>query len=249
MFTSSNPSMKKWLTACYWLVIAGLVINFGRLSLNRWKVSAQSATNYSTTFAYTAVLKETDFDGKGSSKEVLTNTWAVRSDGSRAIRIDPVPGSRSAPARMIDYSNGQKVHIHDNSGKKSTVFTTTGPKNWIRDVSSNCLKSSAGQPISQGDTFDENEEVNGYRTARITNKQMTYWFAIDYGCAMVRFNADWGNGAGSEQNLIVLIPGEPSQTLFAVSGFQEVPPSGMLKLTSDAARQLDQQYYSRQTRP
>ena len=245
-----NPKTKKWLNICYWLVIVGLAINVGRLGLARKNVSAKSAVNISSPFTYTAILRETRFDGKGNSKETLTNTWAVRSDGSRALLSGPLPGSPNPAARLVDFSDGRKVSLDDKSGKKSTTFTSSGSANWIRDAGSNCTNSSAGQPAASGDRFAGNEDVNGYRTAKFTNNQVTYWFAVDYGCAMIQFTVDWGNGEKSQQTLVALIPGEPSEKMFAVSGFQEVPPSQLLNISSpQIAEQVDRPYYKHQVRP
>ena len=105
-----------------------------------------------------------------------------------------------------------------------------------------------------GEVLSGNEDVNGYHTVKIAVKTakdtLTTWFALDYGCAVVKFEANWEGGARTEQELVTLLPGEPSPALFDVpADFAEVAPSKMLPsgISSDTAQRLDKKYYAHHT--
>jgi len=70
------------------------------------------------------------------------------------------------------------------------------------------------------------ETVAGYRTVKIMNNNVTAWYALDYGCAMVKDRWDFGGKEFTEKYLISLIGGEPDAALFDVPATaREVSPS------------------------
>jgi len=93
----------------------------------------------------------------------------------------------------------------------------------LRDPGNNCLIS--GFP----ETPDGEEVIAGYRAVKLTSGVTAQWFALDYGCALIKDRAEWPDGQMSEKRLVALIPGEPAPSMFDdPAGFQEVPPSRWL---------------------
>ncbi len=82
-------------------------------------------------------------------------------------------------------------------------------------------------PFVPGQIVLGEDRISGFRTVKIQANNATWWFALDYGCAMVKSRVDFGEQGGvSEKNLVVLTPGEPAPDLFNVrSDFREVPRS------------------------
>ena len=79
---------------------------------------------------------------------------------------------------------------------------------------------------SMPETFAGEETIAGYRTAKIVSNVITAWYALDYGCALVKDRWGFTTGEVSEKELVALIPGEPDGALFAVpADAREVPPS------------------------
>ena len=215
---------------------------------------------------FTAVLKQFTYDEHGVATPADTQTWAVRSDGSRVLQIesnDP-KDKRPGGTRFVDLSSGESVKIGLFSEEKSsTIRPDAASTSWVRDPSSNCMNSLQGRPMTDNQTLIGRETVDGYDTSEIRLGNMTWWFAVDYGCAPIRFIADLGENRRSEQRLVSLIPGEPSATLFAVpASFHEVSPSALLTHASGSgacaagaeshcglkpamARRLDDTYHAR----
>ncbi len=110
---------------------------------------------------------------------------------------------------------------------KKSLLPASG---WQRDPSSRCINSFAGKPMtSMTETFAGEESVAGYRTAKIARNTITEWYALDYGCAMVKDRWGFETGEMSEKELVALTPGEPEPALFEVpANAAEVPPSERL---------------------
>jgi hypothetical protein len=95
----------------------------------------------------------------------------------------------------------------------------------LRDSGNNCLISG----LNPQEKPDGEDVIGGYRAVRLTYGSTTHWFALDYGCALIKDRAEWPDGQMSEKRLVALIPGEPGPSLFDdPAGFQEVPPSRWL---------------------
>jgi hypothetical protein len=69
-----------------------------------------------------------------------------------------------------------------------------------------------------------------YLTAVVRlGKDLTMWYAVDYGCAVVSSLANYGKQGRSEQRLVSLSRGEPDASYFRVPAtYKELPPSGLL---------------------
>jgi len=89
--------------------------------------------------------------------------------------------------------------------------------------------SSPVQEIVQGE-----EIVSGYKTVKVTDKQVTRWLALDYGCAVVKDRWDFGSDKGvSEHIVLALTSGEPETALFDVPEyFRETALSEVLRVGS-----------------
>jgi len=129
---------------------------------------------------------------------------------------------------------------------KTTTFDP--PKirtsNWLRDSGNNCLISG----LTADEKPDGEEVIDGYRAVKLTLGSTTHWFALDYGCALIKDRAEWPDGQMSEKRLVALIPGEPAPSLFDdPAESQEVPPSRWLP--PDASRNGDVDAYYESHRP
>ena len=135
----------------------------------------------------------------------------------------------------------------------------TNAASWQRDPRSLCINSLAGKRMtSLPETVAGEEIIAGYRAVKIkASDKVTWWFALDCGCAMVKSRMDFSENEYSEKNLVALIPGEPDALLFHVpEQAREVSPSErMLGTRKDCAgckprtlqilRRLDAEYESR----
>jgi hypothetical protein len=94
-----------------------------------------------------------------------------------------------------------------------------------------CVNSLAGTPITTppSDTFVGEETIAGYRTAKIVAGIITSWYALDYGCALVKSRWEFSATEVSEKELVALVAGEPDPSLFDVPAhYREVLPSERL---------------------
>jgi hypothetical protein len=238
----------------FWVIAVALLINVARIVVPRLKVHALDLTSQATpSHSYTSILRETLYDSQGHAQpSIATYTWAVRADGSRIGRSEILDGPMTKQ-RNISFASGEVVSINELAHMKSTTtYRDVNPDSWIRDPRSNCLNSMNGQRMMDGEELSGNESVNGYQAVRIAVKTpakdtLTSWFAPNYGCAIVKFEANWEGGARTEQDLVTLLSGEPSPALFSVpADYAEVAPSKMLpsSISSDTAQRLDQKYYA-----
>ncbi len=209
---------------------------------------------------YTVVLKETVLNPDGVARVGAEITRAVRSDGSLISRgaIELGDGTKNKQ-RFIQFASGIEVSTNDLANTKSTTLMAhANSARWQRDPNSKCINSFAGEPFvgEPKEVISGEETILGYRTVKITNNNATWWFALDYGCAMVKSRMDWGGQGVSGKNLVALIPGEPEAALFDVAQFREAPFSEMLlgpgkKLEdlgpreAESLRKMDEDYYKR----
>lgn len=180
---------------------------------------------------YTVRLIETFHGSDGSAVDTQESIWAVRSDGA-SVRHIMQKQSKQTSERTIKFVSGEEIVINELTNIKSTTFEkSVNSARWQRDPSSKCINSFAGTAMtSLPETISGEETVSGYRTVRITANNVTSWYALDYGCALVRDKADWGTGKGySEHNAVLLVPGEPNEALFRIPvNAREAPPSERL---------------------
>lgn len=183
---------------------------------------------------YTVTLREIGYRAGVVIDEPQTEyTIAMRSDGSRSYAhalIPPRPGSRRG--RTINLSSGQEILVDEAQSLRSTFEKEFDWKTIALDPANNCLTNMAGRQLGgQPRRMVGPESIHGYRAVRIEDvgSGITYWFALDYGCAMVQLRATFDKDLVSEQQLIKLTPGEPDATWFTIPGtYAETVPSKLL---------------------
>ena len=108
--------------------------------------------------------------------------------------------------------------------------------------------------MTAGETFQGEETIAGYRTAKIASDIITEWRALDYGCALVKDRWDFGPTEFTEKELVALVGGEPDAALFDVpANYREVPPSEGMRPCNKNAREffqmLDEDYKRHALKP
>jgi len=193
---------------------------------------------------YTVILEQHHAEANRAIGGDVTITQALRSDGSRVFQTVTHTANPPIVERMIDFSSGKHMTIMDLTKRKSTFFVTSASGiPWLRSSAENCVT-----PVgAQLEKLIAIENVEGYRAARRVRGILTSWYAIDYGCALIREHWQWDAGDTNDTRLVKLIPGEPSADIFAdPADYQELPPSGLYgKATSQMSR-ADASYYSHQ---
>jgi len=202
------------------LVIA-LTVNAFRIHLPALKAAVLPAK----VVPYTVVLQEFALQRDGIAVPSFKLTQAIRGDGSQAMEMTSSDPARPSSERILDFSSGKKMYIMQRQQLKTTTFDPPKnlPAHWLRDSGNNCLISGFQQKP------DGEDVIGGYRAVKLTYGSTTQWFALDYGCALIKDRAEWPDGQMSEKRLVALIPGEPAPSLFDdPAGFQEGPPSRWL---------------------
>lgn len=223
--------LRRALRYTFWIAVICLAANVARVGTLR--VRAFQSGHGSDLSPYTAVTKETVYNADGSKREVSQSTVAVRSDGSRVTKIERTSSGYTMSQRTIELSSGEQAIVDDIREIKSTTkdpAKVSATPQWLPDPRSRCLNSFSGQPVLPGQVVSGEEIVNGYRAAKLQKGNMTWWLALDHGCAMLKRRAQWGeHGQIGERTLVSLTAGEPQGSLFHVpQGYRELPPSGMV---------------------
>lgn len=199
------------------LVIVGTIAHTGRIMHS--KLKAQEVRQ-GGPIPYTAILKESVLGADGTTKAGIEMTQAIRSDGSFALQVsyEPTEGGKNKKFRTIKFATGKEVTIDELAGTQSTIEKNVNPSRWQRDPNSKCINSFTGKTMvdSPQEVINGEEIIAGYRTIKILRNGATRWFALDYGCAMVKERMDWGSQGVSEKNLVALIAGEPQYALFQI---------------------------------
>lgn len=169
---------------------------------------------------YTVTLTEVVVGRAGRSFDPPDQTWAFRSDGASLLKLGDGPGG----SRQLVFPDGVRVEVNDfQLGKSTTLVPTLSPEQ--RQPDAMCLRLSGLSGRAWQLRKAVIEHVRGFRTARVSDGSVTQWFALDYGCALVRRTANFG-AQKSQLELVSLIPGEPSEALFEVPDhYREGPPS------------------------
>ena len=210
------------------LVIIALVAQAGRLihSLLRAQGVRQGGP-----IPYSVILRETVHHPDGTATVASEVTWGVRSDGSTVRRFVHKREPASSE-RTVQFSSGLEVAINELTNTKTSMMKNSllPSTTWQREPSSKCINSFAGKPMtSMPETFVGEETVAGYRTAKVVSNGITAWYALDYGCALVKDRWGFETGEMSDKELVALTGGEPNPALFEVpANAAEVPPSERL---------------------
>lgn len=180
---------------------------------------------------YTVVLQETeDKAGAPIGSPHTIYTIAMRSDGSRVYQHNELP-PRANPkrGRTINFSAGMEIAIDDDHSLKNTLQRPGFRWQMIAlDPMTNCLTNFDGQQVGGRRQVVGRELIHGYRSVKIENvrNRDTYWYALDYGCAMVQNHSEFEGGSEDNQRLVSLVRGDPDPALFAISeSYMEVLPS------------------------
>lgn len=224
-----NFLVKLTIGRIFWLAVLVLTLNGVRI----YKSELKAVLLPNQTTAYTVILQDYALQ---DDLRVPTGRfiYAVRSDGSRVIEA-------TGRQRILDFASGKRQTVIESGHRKTTMFDPDVVKGtpWLPDPRNNCSIQGLESQRVVGE-----EVVDGFRTVKVTNGPTTQWHALDYGCALVKDRADWGNGQASEKILVVLIAGEPSPVLFEdPAGFEEVPPS-QLSPGVPGKETLDAYYYN-----
>ena len=210
--------IREWIWALLIIVVG---VGVGRFIHSQLR--AQEA-RHGRPIPYSVTLRETVYNPDGTSKVASDIIWAVRTDGSRVRRIKNAVGSE----RVVEFPSGLEVAINEGANTKTSMMKpNVSSARWQRDPQSKCLDSFAGKPMtSMPQTLIGEETVEGYRTVKIVSDIITSWYALDYGCALVKERWVFGTGEVSEKQLVALVSGEPNAALFdAPANAREVPPS------------------------
>lgn len=202
---------------------------------------------------YTVVLKEVVRDVSGERTASIV-TRAIRSDGSFAVQIEHPGEAKRRTERTVWLAKGTKAMLRDELRTKSTwEKQDLRMTYWQRDSRSRCLTSLAGSQ-SPKETFLGEEYINGFRAARIAPDEVSvFWYALDFGCALIKHRVDFGAGGVSEMTAFSLTAGPPNSALFEIPPhYQEVSPSTLVLTAKDLnettcrdnLKRLDDNYFS-----
>ena len=224
-----NASKRRVVAYIFWASVIALTVNAFRIHQPTLKAALLPAK----VVPHTVVLQEFQLQRDGTAVPGVKYTYAIRGDGSRASEMTTSNPASPSSERILDFSSGKKMYIFSPQQLKTTTFdpARSGAAHWLRDSGGNCLFPG----LTPSESPNGEDVINGYRSVKLIYGSMTQWFALDYGCALVKDRAEWPDGQMSEKRLVALIPGEPAPSLFDdPAGFQEVPPSRWLP--SDASR-------------
>jgi hypothetical protein len=207
----------------FWVALAALGVGLIR---NIERAHAQSQLVDGSSVVLQEVITKPD----GSKMLGPIYKFATRSDGSSAVvGTNYNPSSVEAPIRLVRLASGLMACVSDAKQQKTTfpISSAAGnpasPNN-LRVPSSRCVMgASNGKEAAVGE-----EQVSGYRAEKITMDNRTSWYALDFGCALVRERFVWPDGSQSNKHLVLLRPGEPDGSLFEVpSSYASVPLSAL----------------------
>jgi hypothetical protein len=214
-----NTFSKRVVRYIFWAMVIALAVNAFRIQLPTLK-AAKAALLPAKVVPYTVVLQEFHLQRDGTAVPSFKLTQAIRGDGSRAMEMTSSNPASPSSERILDFSSGEKMYVMQHLRLKSTTFDPARnlSAHWLRDSGNNCLISGFEEKP------DGEDVIQGYRVVKLTYRSINQWFALDYGCALIKDRAEWPDGQTSEKRLVALIPGEPAPSMFDdPAGFEEVP--------------------------
>lgn len=249
MLHMENIKQKRAVRVFILLISIFLLANIVRmLAIKNTAISS----NVNSIIPYHVMLRETLHHKDGKSTRGIDATYAVRSDEAVVNMAEDLNTKMPVTWRKVFFPSGLTIVINDvYEMKSSTLNEATRTFSGKRDPKSNCMLSdipvAKGQKLNGKEEIIGNEKINGYHTVMIKNQNITCWYALDLGCAMLKSLADFGDRGISEENAIMISQGEPAENLFKVSArYAEVAPSvfyGIAKDSQDAVRR-DIYYWS-----
>ncbi len=240
-----NVSKRRVVAYIFWALVIALTMNAFRIHLATLK-AAKAALLPARVVPYTVVLQEFQLQRDGTAVPSFKLTQAIRSDGSRSSEMTSSNPASPSSERILDFSSGKKMYILQHLQLKTSTFDAARnlSTHWLRDSGNSCLISGFQEKP------DGEEVIGAYRVVKLTYGSTTQWFALDYGCALIKDRAEWPDGQMSEKRLVALIPGEPAPSMFDdPAGFEEVPfsrwmPPGAHTSDRDASSARDAYYES-----
>ena len=198
-------------TVLFWTFVITLAANLVYMS----RKAIRPALAQPNVFSYTTTLTEIPITAKGQAGQANYYTFGVRSDGSTVIKTN----IRGDITRIIEFASRVQVRVRDFRELKSSIAMSAIPIR--RDPNQSCAYS--------GEASLGEENVTGYRAVRLGKGERTSWYALDYGCALVREVWKFQTGEVSEKTLVSLVRGEPDPALFHVpNAYPDVPPSQLV---------------------
>jgi hypothetical protein len=234
-----NAFNRRVVAFIFWALVIALTVNAFHIHLSTLR-AAKAGVLPAKVVPYTVVLQEFHLQRDGTAVPSFKLTQAIRGDGSRSSEMTSSNPASPSSERILDFSSGKKMYIQQHLQLKTTAFDPARnlSAHWLRDSGNNCLISGYHEEKADGE-----EVIGAYRAVRLTSGSITQWFALDYGCALIRDRAEWPDGQTSEKRLVALIPGEPALSMFDdPAGFEEVPPSRLFPGRPNASR--EDAYYS-----
>ena len=218
-------NLRSTATALLYVSIAALAISAVRMGLQQVEAHGQPVTPLASGRAvvpYTVVLSELMIGKNGRKTAGPNQTWALRSDGAVATKID----EGELGSRVVVLPDGTRIEVSDSKRVKSTTFKPHD-RSWVRDPIQYCAplphRADPTQPPTSAPPI---EMIQGYRAVRVVQDNRTTWFALDVGCATLKREIKFDDGTSTNIQLVSLIPGEPSMALFtAPDDYREGPPS------------------------
>ena len=172
---------------------------------------------------YTVTLQEVLTTRSGASSVVSVEVQAQRQDGATVLRLGP----EGETGRHIRIPPALLIETTDRDKRMSTFHVSSDSvARYVRDPQRYCRRD--------GDEFQGEEMVGGYRAAKIvsTSGGSMRWYSLDHSCAMVRSVMEHPDGSKSEKVLVSLVPGPAAETLFQFDGYVEGPPSALSTVTT-----------------
>ena len=197
---------------------------------------------------YQVRLRETLLGKNGKSNSGCEVLYAVRSDGAYSYLIEDLNTKMPTSRRELIFPSGLTIEINDIlEMKSSTLDKSWTPHSRIRDPKSNCMNSLLGSPFIDGQTIIGNEKIQGYPTIKIRYQSLTWWFAPELGCAMLKSRGEFADRGISEKNAVSIARGAPETNLFMVpTRYMEVAPSVLYGLISGSpGAKVRDNYYQR----
>jgi len=170
-------------------------------------------------------------DGTGKGRPGALQTRAVRSDGSTLLALGSI-GAGANGSRVIQFASGSRAQTDELQSKVSTTQSRPVKVDSFKDPASGCVRTFGGEAWTTTPlAVVGQEQIAGYRATKVAVGNNAYnWFAVDYGCALLKTRLEFGTQGASEFTMISFKPGEPDAFLFAVlSTFAEGPPTSLLR--------------------
>ena len=214
---TQKQMLSRTLTGLFWITLVVL----GAMSVrNIQRTHAEDRVVDASSVVLREVITKTD----GTKMPGPIYTFATRSDGSAVFKGITNQASPEEPVRMIRLASGSLGYISDAKRQKylrpmPADANPASPQN-VRRPTSLCTMPSIRESALR------EEQISGYRAERVSMGNRTSWYAMDFGCALVKEHFDWEDGSKTDKYLLMLRAGEPETSLFTVpSDYADVPKS------------------------